>query len=130
MTFAFPKPSKGTSRAERLDRRAEIVRIENHAKLAAKVRDGYRCRVPGCTTNTKAWRPESAHLVTKGMGGDHGLHSHHRRDFVTACYLHHQGQRSLHSGDLKAVPLTAEAGDGLVQWLELREGGWTVLGVS
>lgn len=127
---AFPKPAKGTSRAERLERRAEIVRLENHAKLAAKVRDGYRCRVPGCTVNTQVYRIESAHLVTKGMGGDHGTHSHHRRDYVTACLYHHQGARSLHSGDLKALPLTSEAGDGPVRWLELREGGWTILGVS
>lgn len=130
MSLAFPKPAKGASRAQRLDRRAEIVRIENHAKLAAKVRDGYQCRVPGCTTDTKVWRLESAHLVDKGMGGDHGTHSHQRSDYVSCCLHHHQGRRSLHSGDLKAIPLTAEGGDGPVQWQELRESGWTILGVS
>lgn len=126
----FPKPAKGSARAERLDRRAEIERIEARAKLAAKVRDGYACRVPGCTTNLQQWRLESAHLVTKGMGGDHGVYSSHRRDYVSTCFPHHQGARSLHSGDLKALPLTSEAGDGPVQWSELRESGWTILGVS
>lgn len=126
----FPKPSKGSARAEKLALRAQIERLEARAKLSAKVRDGYRCRVPGCATNLQAWRLESAHLVDKGMGGDHGHHSHHGRDYVSVCYLHHQGARSLHSGDLKALPLTAEAGDGPVQWSELREGGWTILGVS
>lgn len=126
----FPKPSKGSARAEKLALRAQIERLEARAKLSAKVRDGYQCRVPGCTTDTKVWRLESAHLVDKGMGGDHGTHSHHRRDYVSCCYLHHQGRRSLHSGDLKAIPLTAEGGDGPVQWQELRESGWTILGVS
>lgn len=126
----FPKPAKGESRAEKLALRAQIERLEARAKLSAKVRDGYQCRVPGCTTDTKLWRLESAHLRDKGMGGDHGAHSHHRRDFVSCCYLHHQGRRSLHSGDLRAIPLTTDGGDGPVQWQELRESGWTILGVS
>lgn len=48
----FPKPAKGESRAEKLALRAQIERLEARAKLSAKVRDGYQCRVPGCTTDT------------------------------------------------------------------------------
>lgn len=59
---------------------------------------------------------EAAHLVDKGMGGDHGLHSSHQRDFVTLCASCHQGPRSLHSGHLRAVygPL---GGDGPVEFV-------------
>lgn len=124
------KPARGSRRVEKLAERSAIEAAEARAKLAAKVRDGYACRVPGCTTNTQQWRLESAHLKTKGMGGDHGLHSHARGDYVTCCFVHHQGPRSLHSGDLRATPITPSGGDGLVQWDELTEAGWVTRGIN
>lgn len=128
----IPKPARGSYRQQQLDVRAERKRLEDRAKLAAKVRDGYRCRMPGCTTNLQQWRLESAHLSAAGMGGNpDGSRGHHRRDYVSLCYLCHQGVRSLHSGDLRAVPVSPhELGDGLVRFDELTEAGWVTVGLS
>lgn len=111
------KPRKGEATAERRARAARIKRIERRAKDAAKRRDGYLCRRCGFS----GWRGtgeflEAAHLDTKGMGGDHGLHSSLRSDYVTLCHDCHQGPLSVHRG-LQMVygPLR---GDGPVEFVE------------
>lgn len=128
----FQKPAKGSYRAEKLAKRAAVVAAQDRAKLAAKVREGYRCRVPGCTWNLQKWRLESAHLNDAGMGGNpDGSRGSERRHYAAICFQHHQGARSIHSGDLRMVPLDPVAlGDGLVRFEELTEGGWVPLGVA
>ena len=130
--FKFPKPAKGEYRAAQIARSNAVKATEDRAKLAAKVREGYRCRVPGCTWNLQKWRLESAHLADAGMGGNpDGSRGSERRHYVAVCFQHHQGRRSMHSGDLRAVPLDPVAlGDGLVRFEELTEGGWVPLGLS
>lgn len=128
--IALPRPAKGTARAEKLAERAKLDFIEKTAKRCSKVRDGHRCRFPGCTTNLRQWRLESAHIWTKGMGGDHGFYSADQKHFVSLCFLHHQGARSIHSGDLRMVMGSERLGDGPVLFEELTERGWVAVGVS
>lgn len=126
----FPKPAKGEYRAEKLARRGHEKYVETQAKQAAKARDGHRCRRPGCTSG-KAWRLEAAHLEDSGMGGRHEGVSDHRRCYVTVCYRCHQGPGSIHTNDLRAVPLDpARGADGLVRWDELTEAGWKTIGLN
>lgn len=127
---ATPKPAKGSAKQERIEKRAALDYAQDKAKHAAKRRDGHQCRKPGCANNLAHWRLESAHLDDKGMGGDHGLRSGERSDYVSLCFLCHQGPRSIHSGDLRMEPLTAQRGDGLVRFDELTEAGWVTLGIS
>ena len=110
--MTLKKPARGTARKATRARRAAIERAERAAKDAAKDRDGGACRRCG----EIEW-PEAAHLVDKGMGGDHGLHSSHRRDFVTLCPNCHRGARSVHSGHVRLV-YGPDMGDGPVQFVE------------
>lgn len=130
MSLAYPKPARGAYRAEKLAKRARLDYVETTAKAAAKRRDGHRCRRPGCSTNLRLWRLEAAHLDDKGIGGDHGLRSATAADYVSLCVCCHQGPRSVHTGDLRMVPLTDARGDGLVRFDALHEGGWIAVGVS
>lgn len=107
------KPLKGTVTWERRAKAAKIKRIERKAKEAAKKRDGYLCRRCGLLKLSN----EAAHIDTKGMGGDHGLHSSLRSDYVTLCNTCHQGPRSLHSGHVRLVCGDLR-GDGPVTFIE------------
>ncbi len=129
--IAFPKPAKGSYRAEKLATRAHLDYVETTAKAAAKRRDGHRCRRPGCSTNLRLWRLEAAHLDDKGMGGDHGLRSAVPADYVSLCVTCHCGPAGLHAKRLRAVPITPNGGDGLIQWFRLsRDGEWIEIGVN
>lgn len=88
-----------------------MVATERDTKREALARDGFRCR------RCRRLGVEAAHLVTKGMGGDHGRYSQHRAHYVALCAACHRGARSLHSGDVRAVygPLM---GDGRVWFVE------------
>jgi hypothetical protein len=117
------KPAKGTAQKLRRARRRLVETRERAAKDAAKLRDGYRCRrcgegqvsihMDGRITSAM----EAAHLVNKGMGGDHGRHSHHQRDYVTLCPNCHRGPRSVHSGHVEIV-FGARGGDGPVRFID------------
>lgn len=107
------KPPKGTAAKARRARRRKIEVAELLAKADAKQRDGYVCRRCG---NFKA-SCEAAHIDDKGMGGDHGLRSSLRSDYITLCMNCHRGPRGLHSGRMRLVcgPLR---GDGPVTFRE------------
>lgn len=125
------KPVKGEYRAEKLATRDAVVAAEDRAKLAAKVRDGYRCRVPDCTTDTKRWRLEGAHLANAGMGGNpDGSRGSERWHYVTLCWKCHQGERSIHSHDLVMTAQTDRGGDGPVLFERVTEAGKVAIGVS
>jgi hypothetical protein len=124
------KPAKGEYRAEKLAKDAHEDYIETTAKLKAKARDGYRCRVPGCTTNLNKWRLEAAHVTDEGMGSRHSV-SCESKHYASVCYLHHQGERSIHTGDLRMVAIEPErGGDGLLRWDDLTDAGWVTRGIS
>lgn len=116
------KPPKGTSRLERRGRRAEREAFEKGEKAKVVRRDGaHYCRlVPGCTE--KDWH-ETAHVRSKGSGGDHGNRST-ADQMVRGCFFHHQGEWSLHSGDLWVEYLTAERANGPIEvWSKQPETG-------
>jgi len=115
----LPKPAKGTARKMQQARRRRIETQELAAKDAAKARDGYLCRRCGYPG---AVRVEAAHIRSKGMGGDHGRHSHHQRDFITLCHSCHQGPRSVHSGHVEIV-VGSRGGDGPVRFLDIKKPG-------
>ncbi len=107
------KPAKGSALLAKRQKRAEVLSHEKAEKAAVVARDGAKfCRlVPGCREREKF---ETAHLDDKGMGGDHG-HRTTADTMVRACFWHHQGRWSLHSGDLRVVYLTDAKADGPIQ---------------
>lgn len=107
------KPPKGTALIERRKQKAERVAFEQAEKDKVRKRDGaHYCRlVPGCTEKEKH---ETAHLHDKGMGGDQGLRST-ADQMLRACFFHHQGETSLHSGALRVVCLTPEGTNGPIE---------------
>ena len=119
---AQPKPQKGTAILERRKTRAQIVAHEKEQKAKVVTRDGSKtCRlVPGCQEREKF---ETAHVHDKGMGGDRGIRST-ADQMVRACFFHHQGGWSLHSGDLRVELLTDAGTDGPIEvWGTDRERG-------
>lgn len=124
------KPAKGAYRAEKLAKDAHEEYVETTAKLKAKARDGHRCRVPGCATNLAKWRLEAAHVTDEGMGSRHSV-SCESMHYAAVCFPHHQGARSIHTGDLRMVPIEpARGADGLLRWDELTEAGWVTKGIN
>ena len=126
MTPMLAKPAKGTAAKATRARRARVERTEASAKLAAKARDGWTCRrcdypyqrgqVLWCSA------VEAAHLVTKGMGGDHGRFSCERKHFVTLCHDCHQGPRGVHAGFVRMVYQEDLMGDGPVEFFDQEPG--------
>ena len=110
---AKPKPQKGTALLGRRKIRAEIVAHEKAEKAAVVKRDGAKvCRlVPYCPEREKF---ETAHLHNKGMGGDHGIRTT-ADQMVRVCVFHHQGEWSLHSGDLRVECLTDHGTNGPIE---------------
>lgn len=109
------KPAPGTATREHRARARKLRALESLHKVEAKVRDFHRCQFPGCTVQGRG-RVESAHLEGKGMGGDHGLRSGSAADFVTTCYEHHQGVRSLHSEHVDVRPASDQGANGPLVW--------------
>lgn len=113
----IPKPAKGAAAKARRAARAKIERAERLAKMNAIIRDLGRCR--RCNASWPFAINEVAHLVDKGMGGDHGLRSSSPSDYVTLCADCHRGPRSVHSGHVRIVCLTDQRGDGPVRFEEV-----------
>jgi hypothetical protein len=101
------KPAKGTAIIERRQKRAQTVADEKAVKAAVTARDGVRvCRLdPACEFVRKNIRIEGVHLDSKGMAGDHGERTRVEL-MLRGCHIHHQGARSIHSGDLRVKYLT------------------------
>lgn len=126
----LPKPAKGSAAKARRAARAAIERRERAAKLAAKERDGWACRIPGC--GYAGTTVHAMHLEHAGHGGDpSGLRSSLARHYITGCPAHHTGRRSLHSGHLRAE-WGPSGGDGNVYFSarESLHGDWRTLGSS
>ncbi len=116
---ALLKPAKGTGILERYERRREIQNHERIEKNKVRKRDKRRCRWPFCEHKPLKPRIEVAHLDDKGMGGDHGERTTADR-MICLCYLHHQGAKSLHSGDLLIAPQTPDGTNGPCMFIELK----------
>ncbi len=106
----LPKPRKGDAQRMRRARRRLADTREKAAKDAAKMRDGRKCRMPGCD-RTQALH--AMHVHHKGLGGDPtGLRSWQRSDYVTGCARHHGLQ---HAGYLRML-VGPDGGDGRVEF--------------
>lgn len=88
---AFFKSAKGTARIKRLDRRADRRDAEQAVMHAAKVRDGHKCRWPGCTGRYRGLplRIEAAHELHRAMGGNPSGDRTTLPLLVTLCERHH-----------------------------------------
>ena len=108
---ACPKFPRGkTLGEERAERRTERRSFEQAEKAKTRRRD-LPCRWPHCDCHRLGLSHESAHMKSKGMGGDHGIRSTSDQ-MVYLCRRRHQGPHSLHSGHLAIEALTAEGSDG------------------
>lgn len=101
-----PKDAPGTFKRERHERAAEETATEKANKVAAKKRDGHKCRWPHRCH--KADRIESAHIVDKSLGG-----SDDTSNLITVCLSIHQGPGSIHAKGKKVEPTSALGADGL-----------------
>lgn len=99
------KPPKGSARAARVAKRLKKEAKESTAKSAARKRDGYRCRWPHCDCEERRDRIEVAHLVNKSQQGKNDP-----KNLITLCVARHQGNPSLHSGDLEIRPVDPRQG--------------------
>jgi hypothetical protein len=115
------KPVKGEAVLKRKASAAKVRSDEKAVKAEVTKRDGQKvCRLdPDCKHVKVGIRTEVAHLDDKCMGGDHGLRTT-RQSMLRACFIHHQGVTSLHSGDLRVAYLTDKGTDGPIA-LERKE---------
>lgn len=126
--FAFPKPTREDRVLEKRQRRTAIETHEATEKAKVVRRDGaHYCRlVPGCKERELH---ETAHLDDKGMGGDpQGLRTQ-AETMIRACFFHHQGKWSLHSGALRVEYLTPAKANGPIEvWAKDQSGGEYLVG--
>lgn len=129
---ACPRPLKGSQLLDRREKRQKRVRDEDAIKQQVRIRDGYRCRVPGCTEQKRGVRLEIAHLDDKGAGGDKRLIRTRRDRMIALCFLHHQGPVSLHSKDLRIEPESDALGTDGPCWFYVSDEQlkWKSLGVT
>jgi hypothetical protein len=108
-----PKPVKGEAVLKRKAAAATLRSDEKAVKAEVTKRDGQKvCRLdPDCPHVKVGIRVEGVHLDDKGMGGDHGVRTTRDR-MLRGCFIHHQGAKSLHSGDLRVKYLTDKGTDG------------------
>jgi hypothetical protein len=126
-TSPQPKPDKGSHLIERRTRRKAIETSEDSEKQKVRRRDRV-CRWPRCE-NCRTFKPrlEVAHLVAKGMGGDHGIKST-ADQMVLLDFLTHQGKDGIERHGRKIEPLTPAGADGPCNfWLADDRGGWTLV---
>jgi hypothetical protein len=117
----FPKPPRGSATLEREAKRKDIEGNEDEVIRAAKVRDGFKCRWP--EAHKCRGFLEGAHILDKGMGGDHGLRTT-RDNIISLCaWIHRRGPQSIHGKQLKVVPETPNGADGPVSFWKQDEAG-------
>lgn len=96
----------------RIKRRNARKAAKMDVQKQLRIRDGLGCSWPGCELWKRGYRVEAANIDHAGMGGDPSLSRMVTSNLIRICYPHHQGVCSLHSGDLKIVPLTSKGTDG------------------
>lgn len=113
-----PKPAKGAAVLKRKETAASLRSDEKAVKAEVTKRDGQKvCRLdPDCKHVKVGIGVEGVHLDDKGMGGDHGVRTTRDR-MLRGCLIHHQGAKSLHSGDLRVQYLTDKGTDGPIALL-------------
>lgn len=108
----MPKPAKGAHWKASRDRRKAVDAYEDAEKHKVRLRDK-GCRWPHCE-NCRTYKPrlEVAHLVPKGMGGDHGLTSSADQMILLDFLTHQGGADSQEHGGRRIEPLTPAGTDG------------------
>lgn len=106
------KPARGEHLMARRTRKEKLDAHEDREKTAVRKRDRYQCRWPKCIYRNQAVPLEVAHLEHKGPGGNPDGTRSVRSKMILLCQNHHQGRTSLHSKDLRIVPLTEQGTDG------------------
>lgn len=105
------KPAKGSHVLEREAKRNRLVALEDAAKKAAKIRDGYKCRWP--SEHVCRGDLEGAHIFEdKKMGGDHGRLSKSSWLLTVCAWIHRRGPESIHGKDLRVTADTPKGADG------------------
>lgn len=109
---------------------SKSAKLESNAEL--RVRDGIGCRWTGCEFWKKGVIVDAAHVVqAAGMGGDPTMVRSQRWHKMRVCRTHHRGPVSLHSGDLRVVPLTDKGTDGPCEFQQRNPKsahGWETVG--
>lgn len=98
------KPKRGSGVLEREKREAEDTALEIAAKKAAKERAGWKCRWP--ERHKCRGGLEAAHIRDASLGGE----MHPRNLFVCCAWIHRRGPDSIHSKDLRVLPVSKTAG--------------------
>lgn len=125
------KDAKGTALVERRLKRRALDAHEKAEKRAVMVRDHQACRWPHCEFRTMRIPIEVAHLQHKSMGGNPANDRSERHLMLALCRLHHQGARSLHSGDLRVEPLTHLGTEGRLAFYTRAESGrWECIAIE
>lgn len=125
--MVMTKPAKGTATRERRKKHRVQKAKETSAMKAARTRDKV-CRFPLCPCKKLRLRLEVAHQVHRGMGGNPAGDRTTTAGLVLLCFERHQGRTSLHSGDVRWVPLGDRGADGLIRWEYRTESGeWKML---
>lgn len=102
---ACPKPVRGQLVLDREAERADLAKIEDREKKAARRRDG-GCRWP--EKHKCRGLLEAAHIRDASLGGDMD-----RRNLVTLCaWLHRRGPVSVHGKQLRVEAETSAGADG------------------
>lgn len=117
---AQPKPPRGSGVLEREKADRERREHEEQVAKAVKKRDG-RCRWP--EAHKCRGELEAAHIVDKGMGGDHGLRTYTGNEITLCRWLHRSGPESIHGKQLKVEPLTPDGADGPCAFYRQAEDG-------
>lgn len=115
--MAFAKRERGTYQAERKRTKQDRKKAEAATMLEARIRDGHKCRWPGCKTGL---RVEVAHQAHRGMGGNPSGDRTERHTLISLCLQHH-GWWDHGNADIE--PLTALGFDGPADFYRCTETG-------
>ena len=121
----FPKPKKGTALLERETRKAERKAAEDEAILAAKQRDGFKCRWP--EKHKCRGELEGAHVFQhRGMGGNpEGDRTAPHLILSVCAWIHRRGPVSIDGKQLKVEAETDRGTDGPCSfWKQDEAGEW------
>ena len=117
----FAKPIRGTALLARRDRTATRKRAEQAIMQAAKKRDGYVCRWPGCAMKTRRLPMDVCHLIHRGMGGNpSGSRTATTATLICLC-RHHHGL--LDANLIQVDRETKKIADGPLSFYERTESG-------
>jgi hypothetical protein len=109
---AQPKPERGTAQLAREKVKAERKATEDEAILAAKQRDGFRCRWP--EAHKCRGGLEGAHVFQhRGMGGNPAGDRTTPELILPLCaWMHRRGPESIDGKQLKVEALTDQGTRG------------------